>query len=156
MRSTSLVSCIVVSAALIVLITGCDNRKDARDSELERILSTKLTQFKSGNTESLDLTSIVGSDWEKICIQGPYLDKERFERLAEKQVQSYEPQADDVYVFWVFYKDGTAKWARVKRVEIMDSHPTLGTPCTVPEYPMLYAAGFYENSRGYYLHQGVK
>ncbi len=82
--------------------------------------------------------------------------QENFEKLVGRKIQGYPDIADDVYVFWVFYKDGTAKWARVKRVEIMDSHPTLGTPCTVPEYPMLYAAGFYENSRGYYLHQGVK
>jgi len=120
----------------IVLLMGCRSR----DTTLEIDLSKRLKEFRFSNAESLDLRPIIGSDWEKVCIQSPYIDQPNFEKNVGRKVQGFEFISDDVHVLWVFYRDGKFRWARIPRMDVMDRHSKKGKGCTSIDRPYIYAA----------------
>src|SRR5687767_14949961 len=77
----------------------------ARDRMLEKRLSELLTE-QQGNAPYLELIPILGNNWEKVCLQGPYQSEERFEKQIGRKVSGFQEIWDNLYVFWVFHKDG--------------------------------------------------
>ncbi len=130
-----------------IFLSSCGS---THDSNLERMLATRLIDFKQSNETSLDLTPIFGNQWEKICIQDPYMEQEYFEKHVAKKVRHYEYIADDFYTWWIFYGDGTAKWVQVNRAKVMDKHDKLGTQCTSLKNPRIYVANR-SGVRSYYF-----
>ena len=131
----------------VVLLFGCSSR----DENMEQTLSKKLIELRQIDVESLDLRTVIGKDWEKICLQGPYMDQKRFEDMIGRKVLGFEYALDDVYIFWVFYRDGTYRWAKVLRVAVMDKHEKKGTWCTGFANPYLYATDLRGIKRYYFL-----
>ena len=129
-----------------VLLVGCSSR----DANLEWVLKQKLIEFRQNNVEKLDLRTIFGDKWEKACFQGPYEDQAHFEKVVGRNVRGFQYVVDTDHVFWVFFRDGTSRWARVPRMEVMDRHANIGTRCTGFDSPYLYAA-VYAGTREYYF-----
>jgi len=138
---------ITLSLSLLVWLSSCGN---THDNNLERVLAARLTDFKKSNETSLDLTPIFGSQWEKICIQGPYEPKEHFEERVGRKVQGNPGIDENIFIWWIFYSNGTTQWVQVNRVKVMDSHNKLGTPCTTVKNPKIYAATSF-GVRSYYF-----
>ena len=130
----------------LILLVGCSSR----DENLELSLSKKLVEFSHNDVEKLDLRTAFGDDWEKVCLQGPYMEEEDFEKMIGMKVRGFEYALDDVYIFWVFYRDGTYRWARVPRVAVMDKHEKKGTGCTGFANPYLFAAELRGSKRYYF------
>jgi len=137
---------VFISIAAILLI-GCSSR----DENLERSLSKRLVEFSHNNVEMMDLRTVFGDDWEKVCLQGPYMEEERFEKMVGRKVRGFEYALDDVYIFWIIYRDGTYRLARVPRVAVMDKHENKGTWCTDFDNPYLFAADLRGSKRYYFL-----
>ncbi len=80
------------------------------------------------------------------------MDQEYFEKYAGRKVQGYRDinRADDVYVWWIFYNDGTAKWVQINRLEVMSHNDQMGTMCTTTNNPRIYAAVSFGVSRYYF------
>ncbi len=136
---------------LIVLTLGCSSR----DANMERNLTEKLVEFKRSNLEELDLRTVFGDKWEKVCLQGPYEDQAHFEKRVGRKVNGFESSGTgSVYMFWIFYRDGTSRWARVPRMEVMGPHPNKGTPCTGLDNPYLYATVSEGTKKYYFLEKG--
>ena len=130
----------------VVLLFGCSSR----DENMEQTLSKKLIELRQIDVESLDLRTVIGKDWEKICLQGPYMQQDNFENMVGMKVRGFEYASDDVYIFWVFYQDGTYRWAKILRWEVMDKYWKKGTWCTGFASPYLYF-GDTAGRKNYYL-----
>ena len=136
---------------VVVLLFGCSSR----DSKLEHNLTQKLVEFRRSNAEVMDLRTVFGDSWEKVCLQGPYEDQAHFEHRVGYKVRGFETQVTgSVYLFWVFYRDGTYRWARVQRMEVMGPHPNKGTSCTGFDNPYLYATDSSGTREYYFLDKG--
>lgn len=118
---------------LLVVLQGCLNK----DSELEHTLAKKLIQHKTDSVLSIDLRTVFGTRWKKICLQGPYMLQTHFEKLAGENVRDYEGISDDRYTFWVFYTDDHTSRVEIERIKVMD-HRGGGTGCTSFQQPFLY------------------
>lgn len=124
--------------AFISIVTLCALLScSSRDSALEANFSKQLAAFKKSDAAYLDLIPIFGDQWERICIQSPYMDQDQFEKLVGQKVTGFEYVGDEAYVFWVFYRDGKIRWARIGRE--MDRHPSMAVSCTDLDDPRLYA-----------------
>ena len=137
--------------ALVVSTLGCSSR----DAKLEQVLTQKLTEFRRSDAKVLDLRTVIGDSWEKVCIQGSYVDQAHFEKYVGRKVTGFRSPADEnIFVLWVFYRDGTYRWARVHRGEVMDSSPNKGTPCTSIDNPFILAADYGGTRKYYFLDKG--
>jgi hypothetical protein len=134
-----------------IILIGCS----ARDKNLEINLSNKLIEFRQNDNETLDLRTVFGNEWEKICIQGPYMDQEHFEKMTGRKVRGFEFVSDDVYVFWVFYKDINYKWAKILRATVMNKKWNKGPMCTNISKPFLYSTDSDGRKEYYFTDQEI-
>ncbi len=117
-----------------IFLSSCGS---AHDSNLERMLATRLIDFKQSNETSLDLTPIFGNQWEKICIQGLYEPREHFEKRVDRKVPDEPEIVRNTHIWWIFYNNGTARWIRIDHRSGMDS--SNGRVCTSSKNPKIYA-----------------
>lgn len=94
----------------IFFITGCT----ARDIDLENALSAKLQQFKNSDAPSMDLNDVLGKNWRKVCLQGPYTIEEDFNKDSGENVNLLDISENENAI-WVFYNDGSVRAAVLKR-----------------------------------------
>lgn len=120
---------------LLIALQGCLNK----DSELERVLVEKLIQHKTDNVLSIDLRTIFGTEWKKVCLQAPYEFQTHFEKKVGENVSAYayDGMSDDRYALWVFYTDGHTSRVEIETVRVMDYRGG-GTGCTSFQQPFLY------------------
>lgn len=125
----------LTSLALVLLVTlqGCLNNRDSP----EQIFKEHLAQHKSDHVLSIDLLMIFGDQWEKVCLQSPYMHRGDFERISGKNVPDFRAILDDRYVFWVLYRNGLAIPIEIERINVMD-YVEIGTKCTSFQNPYLY------------------
>jgi hypothetical protein len=141
-KSSLFVACLIALFSL----SGCQGNRDER---LERQMAELLIANKNSSATFLDLAPILGDQWVRACIQGLYIDKDEFERIAGRQAPGFH-HLDRNYAFWIFYKDGSARWFLIDRNKVMDLHPEKGSPCTTPANPKLYF-GTHNRSKKYFL-----
>ena len=122
-----------VAILLLIVLQGCLNK----DRELELAFTKTLIQHKTDNILSIDLRTVLGTQWEKVCLQGPYMLKENPKRLVLENLRGFEDISDDRFVFWVFYTNGQTARIEVETVKVMDYRGS-GSFCTSFQYPYLY------------------
>lgn len=118
---------------LLIALQGCSNK----DTELELALTKELIQHKTDNVLSIDLRTIFGTQWKKICLQGSYEFQRDFEKKVGENIKVYESFPDDRYALWVFYTDGRTSRVEIETVRVMDYRGG-GTGCTSFQQPYLY------------------
>lgn len=94
----------------LTLLTACT----ARDLDLEIALSAKLQQVKNSNAPSMNLNDVLGKDWKKVCVQGPYTIKDDFKKYTGEKVRLLDISENE-NAFWVFYKDGSTRAAIINQ-----------------------------------------
>jgi len=94
----------------LTLLTACT----ARDLDLENALTAKLQQVKNSNAPSMDLNEVLGKDWRKVCVQGPYTVDDDFKEYTGEKVRLLDISENES-AFWVFYKDGSTRAAIINR-----------------------------------------
>lgn len=96
----------VILLFCLTLLTACT----ARDLDLENALRAKLQEVKNSNAPSMDLNDVLGKDWRKVCVQGPYTIEEDFQKHIGEKVRLLDISENES-AFWVFYKDGSIRAA---------------------------------------------
>lgn len=66
----------------------------------------------------MDLNEVLGKDWRKVCVQGPYTIEEDFKKDTGEKVRLLDISENEI-AFWVFYKDGSTRAAIINR-SLMD------------------------------------
>lgn len=124
---------------LIVFLTAVRLREcSPRDTKLERVFAKELSAFKQSGTPSLDLRTLLGTHWKRVCHQNPYTLQDTFEEGIGQKVYGFEEISDDVNTLWIFYDDDTVSWVQISQA-VMDWYDGKGTECTSANYPMLYS-----------------
>jgi len=121
-----------VLLCLLITLQGCLNK----DSEMELALTKELIKHKTDNVMSIDLRTIFGTQWKKVCLQSPYMQKTYFEKLVGENVRGFDVLDDDRFTLWVFYTDG-----HTSRVDIGNAvmhYGDGGAGCTSSQQPYLY------------------
>ncbi|WP_124705644.1 hypothetical protein [Sulfuriferula multivorans] len=142
-------SSVAILIAVVLLSTtaglGCSSKTSPRDEQLERKIIDILLTHKSDDVSKIDMNKVVGSEWRKICIQGPYATKDWFERATGEKLHGYSGLGSDSEEFnnlWIFYKNDTSKFVQIPRGAVMDRFAedlTLKqTLCTTTSNPFLY------------------
>jgi hypothetical protein len=141
-----------IPAAVLVCITSCLMIGcSSRDVDLENTLSKELSKFSHSQVEVLDLRTVLGTEWEMVCIQEPYQPEDEFEKQVGRTVRGYSIAQDDVYRFWIFYRDNTYRWANVPRVAVMDKQQGRDSWCTTIDSPLLYSSEVAGVKRYYFI-----
>ena len=129
----------------VVAAQGCSLKSSARDEHVEQSLIDILSEHKNDDVSRIDLNKVVGVEWRKICIQGPYATKNWFEREIGETLNEYDGLESDSEAFnnlWIFYKNGTSKFVQIPRSVVMDRFAEDATIkqtlCTTTSKPFLY------------------
>jgi hypothetical protein len=136
-------------AALVALLTACGG---TRDRKLEEQVVDALNAHKSDDLNALALAPYLKKSRVRLCLQGPYLEKDQFEKIIGRDAPGFDDLGGRAHALWIFYEDGTAAWVRIE-TKIMDRFPRRGNPCVTTANPRL---GFdIENGRKkFYLMEG--
>lgn len=119
---------LTLSAILALSICGCVD-DNYRDKNLEDKFIKKIVDSNYNNTTEISLVDIFGFEWQKICIQEPYMSIEDFERVSNHiKLSGFQYINDQFYTFWIFYNKGDYKWIKIKR-SIVDKHPKNSVFC---------------------------
>lgn len=136
---------ILIAVALLSATAGlgCSSETSPRDEQLERKIIDVLLTHKSDDVSKIDMNKVVGSEWRKICIQGPYAFQDGFEQKANEKVNGYEYlDSEQFNNIWIFYKNNTSRFAKIPRGAVMDKfagdHTLKQTLCTTSSNPFLY------------------
>lgn len=148
MKSENKSSLTILIAVVLLSATaglGCSSKTSPRDEQLERKIIDILLTHKSDDVSKIDMNKVVGSEWRKMCIQGPYATKDWFERETGETLNEYDGLGSDSEAFnnlWIFYKNGTNKFVQIPRGVVIDriaEDPTFKqTLCTTTSKPFLY------------------
>ena len=71
----------ILCSLFIVLSLGCGSR----DYKLEKDFAKKVRESLDSGVESLDLRTVFGDEWEKICFQIPCQPQDHFKKVLEKK-----------------------------------------------------------------------
>jgi hypothetical protein len=144
---------IAISAILVIIFAISFGYFYPRDRNLEALFSKELVTFKKSDKSSLDLRSLLGTSWKKVCMQSPYQLKDDFEKRVGEKVHGFEATYDDVNTLWIFYNDGTLKWLQIKRIAVMDYD--YYSSCTSIEHPLIYShwrsQGIWGKTKNFYF-----
>jgi hypothetical protein len=118
---------------MAILLCSCGTR----DKTLEASVSDALVSEKKSNATSLTLRPHLKKEPARVCLQGPYVERDAFEKATGQGAPGFQVINDADYVLWVFYKDGTASWAVINRTKVMDRFPNKGVSCLMANNPEL-------------------
>lgn len=108
-----------------------------KDAVLQRKLTTLLINHRTDDVMSIDLKEILGTGWNKVCVQTPYMFQEDFEKRVGEHADNFQMISDDRYAIWVFYSNGDVSHAEVEMGKVM-SYARQGSRCTSSKHPYLY------------------
>lgn len=139
---------LIILMYLILMLTGCGSR----DYILEYKASNKLEEFRENNNETMSLNDLFGSDWRKVCLQWTYGLKKDLEKEFNENLPTEIALGPNDNALWVFYKNGSEKVVVINR-NLMDYQyfPRVGTLCTSPASPYLFASETDDIKRFYFL-----
>ena len=95
----------------ILLLTACTER----DLDLEKSLTEKLKKFRNSNVPTMSLNDVLGKSWKKVCVQSPYALLEDFNEYTGEKVNYIQDISENEMVFWIFYKNGSIRTAKISR-----------------------------------------
>ena len=122
---------------------GCRNT----DPAFEQKLNEAIDEASINDIESLDLRAVFGSDWEKVCLQYELQHKDGFERVVGKKVKRFWFAHEGDFVFWVFYRDGTARQALVDSRNFWSNKFKNSVHCVTIDNPYMHS--YYYKKGGY-------
>lgn len=140
--ATKIVLAVLVLVGATVCLS-CSSDNSVRDKELERRIIDSLLEHKNDAVSKIDMNKVLGTEWRKICIQGPYAFQGGFEQEANEKVVGYEYLDNESFNnLWVFYKNNTSRFAKIPRESVMDrlvdDHTLKPKLCTTTSNPFLY------------------
>lgn len=142
--ATKIVLAVLVLVGATVCLS-CSSDNSVRDKELERRIIDSLLEHKNDAVSKIDMNKVLGTEWRKICIQGPYFVKDLFEREIKEKIDGDDGLGVDTEQFnniWIFYKNNTSKFVQIHRGVVMDrfaaDHTLKQALCTTSANPFLY------------------
>jgi hypothetical protein len=113
-------------ALAFIVVVSCSGyyiTRSARDLELEKHVLTKVDlslQNSATASASIQLAQLTGHRVRAVCIQGPYQEREGFEKQTGYSVNRwrYEYMLDDAYAWWFFYEDGEQRWIKMPTIKL--------------------------------------
>lgn len=127
---------ILFTSFFVFVLFGCSS---TRDKVTENKFIEELIKHKKDDVLSIDLSSIFGNNWRKICIQGPYTQKNEFEKKAGEKLDSLPLIASNEHALLIFYQNRDFRYIKFEEVAVMDwlSNAPNSSTCADYSHPLL-------------------
>jgi hypothetical protein len=140
---------VLTCMAISPFLAGCDH---SADKDIAGVI-TELGKIKSGERAAFKPAEVVQGDWELVCIQGPYTNREQLEGYAKRTVHGYKDPDGKSYVLWFFEKGERTASVKIDRIDLMAYPPKTAVICA-PFSVAEIASGREQNGIKFYLTEG--
>ena len=113
-------STLVAASFLLISLAACSGTSRQHNLELEDSVLKAISAMKDAGIEKAPSRSLTNGDFQRLCVQHPYMNKDVFEREANIIASDFEFALDDRHIWWFVRHNGTANWIIVPRVKIAD------------------------------------
>jgi hypothetical protein len=146
---------IIFTSFFLFVLFGCTSN---RDEIAENNLIQELKKHKNDDYLAIDLKTIFGNNWRKICIQGPYSTKDDFEKRSGEKLKSLPLIASNAHALLIFYQNDDFKYVEFDEVNTMDwmSDALNGSSCTEYSHSFLHFKYDKDGYKKFYLEASVK
>lgn len=119
----------LVTAFFFITLTACSGKNSQHDTELEVAILNTINAMKDTGVNEMHLRSLPAKSFDKLCVQRPYMNRDKFERESNIVASDFEFASDDRHIWWFVHSDGSAKWIVIQRVKIADLDRRFNKTC---------------------------
>lgn len=140
---------------LLFILSGCSSK---RDQVAEKKVINELKKHKNDDVSAIDLRTIFGSNWRKICVQGAYTTKDDFAKRTRKKLKFLPLIASNAYALLIFYQNDDFRYVEFDKVNTMDwmSDVPNGSSCLEYSHSLLHFKYDKDVYKKFYLEAAVK
>lgn len=116
-------------AATVLGNFGCWEKRDLGLDTARQKAAVEVLTTHRGKPGVIDIDRVVGADISRVCIQGPYMFQDLFEKEVGRSVEGFRPISDGRYAWWLFDKDGRSRRIEILTVSVMAPSMPIGGSC---------------------------